>query len=394
MEPTTPQRTLVVRGPFRGHTGHDHHVREFVRSLAGLGVGIQLVDVPDWSPSRLPEPLADPWFETLAAPVASANTVHFCMPPQVTPGPGRLDVNYTMFEATRVPATWVAHGRRHALVVVPTESSREAWLRSGFPERCLRVCPLGVDPARFRPGVAPLDLVDRRGRRVRDYRTRVLNVSEVSPRKNLVRLVRAWLRATHTDDDAVLVLKLGRSQVGQTLRLLRDVDAMERGLGKTRRDAASILFYDAVLGDHEMPALFATATHYWSMSHGEGWDQPMLEAGASGLRLIAPAHSAYLAYLDASVARLLPSRQVPIRVEHDPWLATLVGGADWWEPDEDAAIDAIRDALAGRDGDRASACSRMVGELTWDRAAARLLEILDELDVGHERRGHMPCADH
>jgi hypothetical protein len=51
-----------------------------------------------------------------------------------------------------------------------------------------------------------------------------------------------------------------------------------------------------------MPGLFAAASHYWSMSHGEGWDQPMIEAAASGLRLIVPRHTAYLEYLDADVA--------------------------------------------------------------------------------------------
>jgi glycosyltransferase involved in cell wall biosynthesis len=228
----------------------------------------------------------------------------------------------------------------------------------------------------------PLDLVDRRGRRVADYRTRVLNVSEVSPRKNLVALVRAWLRATDAADDAILVLKLGRSQAGRTLRFLRDVDAMERRLGKTRREAASILFYDAMLGDHQMPALYAMATHYWSMSRGEGWDQPMVEAGATGLRLIAPAHSAYLAYLDPSVARLIPVRQVAARAEDDAWLGTLVAGAEWWEPDEEAAIEAIRDAVAGRDGNGVSARPRLVSEFTWDRAADRLLEVLEELTAG------------
>jgi len=381
-EPETHTPTLAVRGPFRGPTGHDHHVREFVRSFVGLGVRVHLIDLPEWSPARLPDRVADPWFDTLLAPVQARVAVHFCMPPQVTTTEHHLAVNYTMFEGTRVPDAWAEHSRRPAAIVVPTESSAAAWRASGFPASRLRVCPLGVDSRVFHPGVWPLDLVDRRGRRVAEYRTRVLNVSEVSPRKNLVALVRAWLRATQADDDAVLVVKLGRSQAGRTLRLLRDIDAMERSLGRTRGDAASILFYDAVLGDHEMPALFAAATHYWSMSHGEGWDQPMVEAAASGLRLIAPAHSAYLAYLDPSVARLLPARQIPARVEGDDWLAKLLSGADWWEPDEEAAIEAIRDAIAGRDGARAPACARIAETLTWDRAAARLLDIVEEVETG------------
>ena len=375
------ERTLVVRGPFRGPTGHDHHVREFVRSFVAHGRRVQLIDVPEWSPARLPPHLVDPWFETLAAPVVSRTALHFCMPPQVAPGWGRLDVNYTMFEASRIPASWAEYGNRHALVVVPTESSRAAWLASGFPGGRLRISPLGVDPGRFRPGVAPLELADRQGRRVGDYRTRVLNVSQVTPRKNLLGLLRVWLRATRADDDAILVLKIGRSEPGRVLHLLRDVDAMERTLGRARGTAAPILFYDQLLGDQEMPALFAAATHYWSMSHGEGWDQPMVEAGASGLRLIAPAHSAYLDYLDSSVARLVPARRVPATVTGSTELAALFAGAEWWEPDEDAAVDAIREAVSGRDHARATPRARIARELTWDRAALSLLEVVDALEA-------------
>ena len=39
---------LRVRGPFRGPSGYDHYVREFVRELVRQGVAIQLVDLPDW----------------------------------------------------------------------------------------------------------------------------------------------------------------------------------------------------------------------------------------------------------------------------------------------------------------------------------------------------------
>jgi glycosyltransferase involved in cell wall biosynthesis len=236
-----------------------------------------------------------------------------------------------------------------------------------------------VDTESFRPGAPPRELVDRRGRRVAEYRTRVLNVSEVTPRKNLLGLLRVWLRATRADDDAVLVLKLGRHQPGRTAMLFRDLDALERATGRSRRTAASVLFVDEVLSDDELPGLFASATHYWSMSHGEGWDQPMVEAGASGLRLIAPAHSAYLAYLDESIARMIPARRVPATAPGEPGLATLFAGAEWWEPDEDAAADAVRAAVTGRDRDGCSARPRIVSELTWDRAAERLLDVLDEL---------------
>src|SRR5262245_1583101 len=181
---------LTVRGPYKGAGGHDHHVREFVRHLARRGVRQQLLDVPEWGSAALPSECRDSWFDMLEAPVKARAVLHFCMPHQVKPEHGRLNVNYTMFEADRLPERWVAHNLSHDLVIVPTASSLNAWTSSGFPGARIRVCPLGVDVDRFRPGIEPLPLADRQGRPVGEYRTRLLNVSEISPRKNLLALFR------------------------------------------------------------------------------------------------------------------------------------------------------------------------------------------------------------
>ena len=45
---------LIVRGPFRGPSGYDHHVREFVRELHNQGLAIQLVDLPSWPSAHRP----------------------------------------------------------------------------------------------------------------------------------------------------------------------------------------------------------------------------------------------------------------------------------------------------------------------------------------------------
>jgi glycosyltransferase involved in cell wall biosynthesis len=172
---------------------------------------------------------------------------------------------------------------------------------------------------------------------------------------------------------------------------MRDLDAAERAMGKSRRDAAPILFLDRVLADGEMPGLFAAASHYWSMSKGEGWDLPMVEAAATGLRLIAPRHSAYTAYLDDSVATMLPARPVPALVEGDGATQRLFEGSLWWEPDEDAAVAAIRGVLEGTDDALASPRARVVPALSWTASTARLLEILEEV-AGAPPSGHRDRA--
>ena len=41
---------LHVRGPFRGPSGYDDHVREFVCELDRQGVQLQLAHLPFWVP--------------------------------------------------------------------------------------------------------------------------------------------------------------------------------------------------------------------------------------------------------------------------------------------------------------------------------------------------------
>src|SRR3712207_6660229 len=142
-------RALRVIGPFRGPSGYEHHVRAFVRELHRRGVKVELIDLPEWGPAKLPDHLRDPWFETLDRPVDAQVLLQFCMPHQVVTYDGLISVNFTMFEATRVPPRWVAAARRCALTVLPTKASLQAWIASGAPESRLRLCPLGVDTALF-----------------------------------------------------------------------------------------------------------------------------------------------------------------------------------------------------------------------------------------------------
>jgi len=375
----------MVRGPFRGVTGYDHHVREFVRELAQQGVGVCLVDLPLWSPRKLPPALRDPWFETLRKSTGATTSLHFCMPHQVRPRGGRRNVNYTMFEATPAPASWVARNLKHDMVIVPTESSRAAWIGGGMPEERIRVCPLGVNPHLFTAAAEPLPLRLPSGAPVAQYQVRFLNVTENSPRKNLTGLLRAWMKATKAGDDAILILKLGCKDEEQLNGFRSEIKGLHLESGKTLAEAAPVHFLHDVYSDSEMPRLYCTATHYCSMSFGEGWDQPATEAAACGLRLIVPNHSAYPSYLDSSVASLINSREIPVHWTGDRKTAALFENARWWEPDEDEAAASIRSAIEGRDAGMPTAQSRILQSFTWEKAVRRLREILDELDPPRKR---------
>lgn len=370
-----------VHGPYMGQSGYDYHTREFTRALLGLGAKVDLQDIPDWGPSILPYEQREPWLERLPRLASVRAVVHSALPTYVVPTPWTPDINYTMFEATRIPNEWAQAHHAADLVVVPTEHSRRAWVDSGVPESKLRLCPLGVRTDLFRPGVPPLPIEDSRGRPVTTYGRRFLNVSAVGARKNLEGLMRVWLRATSALDDAILVIKAGSHNANTRAHLDSAIRGAEAGAGKRLHQAAPIEFVNVMLPDADMPRLFALGTHYVSLSFGEGWDLPMSQAAAAGLRLIAPRHSAYLDYLDDDVASLISAREVPAAFPDDPWMAALFAGTNWWAPDEDEAVELVRQALAGDDEPAASARDRMVTRFTWEHAAARLLEIIAECDA-------------
>jgi glycosyltransferase involved in cell wall biosynthesis len=380
---------LHIRGPYRGPTGYEHHVREFVRELHRQGVKVQLTDLPFWGPAKLPPHQRDPWFDFLDRPTGAHSVLHFCMPHQVELQNGQANVNYTMFEATRIPAAWVAHQRRHDLVIVPTESSRVAWIASGVPETSVRVCPLGINTSLFCGDVSPMRLGQESGNLVERYAVRFLNVSELSQRKNVLGLLRVWLRATSRADDAVLMLKLGAYSPRACEEFQQQVEGLQEQLHRGLEHAAPVHFINGLLSDAEMPSLYAAATHYISLSHGEGWDQAMVEAAATGLGLIAPNHSAYTAYLNDASARLVTSRLVPAGWVGGASSPILFLGAEWWEPDEEEAIAHVRSVIAGQPGPP-SPRQRILSELTWERATHQLLDILEDVELRRGRHWWSP----
>lgn len=375
-------KAVDIEGAFRGAFGYDRHLRGFVLGLLNRGIAVRLQDLQPHPVHSRHQSVHDALFEALSAPVGSRVILQSRMPHFSIEVADRASVNLTTFEATGIPQSWVEISRRHQLTIVNTEAARLAWVSCGAPAEKIRVCPLGVDTATFRPGLEPYRIRLSDGRWVEQFRTRFLNVSAIDPRKNLPALIRCWLRATSSDDDAVLIIKLSLYSSFDYDLFQRQLDQLQQPLGKRFADAAPVHFILRSLPDHALPRLFSAVTHYVSMSRGEGWDLPMTEAAATNLQLIAPDHSAYQTYLDPSIASLIPSRVIPV----DPDLLSdftrpLFAGQSWWEPDEDAMVSAIRSAIDGRDRDRSSPRQHMVERFTWSHATDRLVTILSEAET-------------
>ncbi len=372
-------RELEVIGPFRGASGYDRHTREFVRQFVRMGLRVQLTNLPDWS-IDLPDESRETWFDGLTGEVCADAVLHFTMPPHARRRRGRPNFNYTMFEADGIPAAWVALAASHDRIVVPTESSRRAWVKSGAPEDRVAVCPLGVSGELFSEKIEPAPLALPDGRPVSSFGRRFLNIADLRPRKNHLGLIRAWLRATDPKDDAILILKLSTCQSGLLRQFQQDLIEMLNTHGLSLHHGAPICFIHGFLSDGQMRMLYQTATHYISMSKGEGWDLVMMEAAAAGLRLIAPKHSAYITYVKEEDFEIIPAKKVPAIFEGRMAREDFVffEGLSWWEPDVTAAAGIIRKIVRAQAPGKPPPRDRILKEYTWEAAAKRLIEIMGD----------------
>lgn len=376
--PHTPEG-LLVRAPFSVLSGYGDFAQHFVRSLMECGTTLRLAGLmgeESWRPA-FTDPILQAAARRLDDPVRARLALSVLTPPLVEPVPGLPTVNYTMFEGPRIPASWAVCNRTHELVVVPTDSSRLAWIAAGHPEDRIRVCPPGIAPHPADAAAQPPFIAGPRGRGVMDYRVRVLNISDFVARKNLAGLLRVWLRGTRADDDAILILKVGKGGAFLVGEMRRLVEEGMRATGRRLDEAAPIALLTDRYDDAGIAGLYAMATHYLSLSHGEGWDLPITRAGCLGAGLIAPRHSAYTAYLNDRVAHLIPCTTGPALMPYSSAYYPPFHGLDWWHPDEDAAADILSRVIRDPEGERRDAARHLMDNFTWDAAARRLLDALD-----------------
>jgi hypothetical protein len=131
-------KSIEVVGPFKGFTGYDRHTREFVRQFLLQGVRVQLTNLAGWS-LELPPQMREVCFDQLSSAVNADTVLHFTMPNHVQPRSGKRNVNYTMFEADRIPTNCTS------MLFAILNNSSSCGLR-------LVLCGL----AGFQPKVAPL----------------------------------------------------------------------------------------------------------------------------------------------------------------------------------------------------------------------------------------------
>jgi len=361
---SAPAAGLLFRGAIYGGSGYADGNLELLAGLHGHALPLQLapIGLQEDRDQLLPPALRRELEKMQQRRLDLERSVLY----QCAPAPDfdtqldvRLRIGRTAFETDTLPRGWDRKCNAMDEVWVPSHFNRESFIRGGVDAHRLRVMPEGLDTRRFRPGLTPLPLPERRG-------FNFLSIFDWIDRKGPDVLLRAFCHAFHKDDDVALILKVHKFDApGADLEEFL-VHYLERELHLRLDRIPTIVLLRGLLPASDMPRLYASADAFVLASRGEGWGRPYMEAAASQLPVLATRWSGQLDFLhDANSFLIDIEGVVPAPITSDREVYMFQG---WAEPSWEHLAHLLRQVV----GDRPAALARarqarrdMVEQ--WDR---------------------------
>lgn len=193
-------------------------------------------------------------------------------------------------------------------IVTPSNWARQGWIASGAPPDRVHLVPHGVDCTVFVP---PDDTQRQRVRRQLgwDGRFVLLNVSAMTPNKGIHFLLKA-AAALAPEFPHLLVCLKGSDALYQSQQFA-GMAAAALSPDEGQRLGRRVMYLGEVLTTERLVRLYQGADAYVAPYRAEGFNLPVLEAGACGLPVLCTAGGATDDFVHESFAWRIPSTLRP-----------------------------------------------------------------------------------
>ena len=341
------KKKLHFSGPVLTASGYGVHARQLLRALHSSGEFDITVESLRWGETPF---LADPdleWIRELAAKPQHSRpdlSIQVTIPNEFK-RKAPLTIGVTAgIEVDRVSPHWLLKVNQEVdLVVVPSEHSRVSFMveYQGEKGQKLRlekpifVVPEGVDTSVYRPAPARSELLDQLGVPAKNFVFTGLGLDKPNgrDRKNVSRLVEYFCKTFAGNENVGLILKISIVN-GSTV----DFEIVKRRIGDIKKSIGvgefpKVFIVHGRLPDSALAEIYndPRVLSAISLTHGEGFGLPLIEAAATGVPVMATAWSGHLDFLTKDGRKLF----VPIEYDmapipdEDAWEGVMERGTNW-----------------------------------------------------------------
>jgi glycosyltransferase involved in cell wall biosynthesis len=338
--------TYRLQAPTGSRSGYGERSREILRALNRIGGRVQL-DPYRWAGLQVD----DPPQATVLGPDRPSPDVHVFvgLARQMQTAPGAFNVLVTAgTEVDRVRPDDIQGANTADLVIVPSIHSKRVLESTGYRVngQLLRVETRVVVLPEFpewEESPPETEISRSIGDRLGDRRAFLcvgqwLDTRPAVGRKGISQTLDLFNEAHRVlDDPPALVLK---TDLGS---LSRDERRRCRETAAELSGDCEVVLVQGELTSDEMQSLYAAdwAQGLVSLTKGEGFGRPVLEAGLHGLPVVCPGYTGLLDHTDADLQVLIGGRAVDVPTELIGYTDSYPSGSQWMQPDTQFALQAV-----------------------------------------------------
>lgn len=338
-------KRVSLIAPVFTQSGYGVHARQIAKWLMSRpDVNLQIVPVPWGATSWYVNRDVDNGFMGAmmerTAPLQTAKgadlSIQLQLPDEWTPNFGQHNVGVTAgVETDRCNPEWVSACNRMSAVIVPSKHAANGLLSSGNVKVPLHVVPEAFSDAVGRVDATPLNIEF-------SCQNNLLIVAQLTgftpetDRKNIFYSIKWMCEVLADRPDTGIVIK---TNAGRNTRIDRraTTNVLSQLLREVRKESfPKVHLLHGTMSDEEMAGLYRhpKINALVSLTRGEGYGLPILEAAASGLPIIATAWSGHTEFLSKGKYIGVDYKLSPIaptKVDNK----IFVQGSKWAEPNED-----------------------------------------------------------
>jgi glycosyltransferase involved in cell wall biosynthesis len=302
------KKKVLVRGPVLTQSGYGVHARQVAKWLLdnqNLDVLFQALpwgdtpwlidgDICDGLIAKIMEKTVDPTNSFYDA------SVQIQLPNEWDPRLAKFNVGVTAgVETDKCNPEWIAACNRMSMIIVPSEHTKRNLTNTGEVKVPILVIPESYSPA-----------IDKAVKTSIDEMTfstpfnflvfgQLTGNNPENDRKNLFYTIKWFCEVFKDDPDVGLVIK---TNAGRNTKLDRRVvkQMLQQLLSEVRKDGSpKVHLLHGDMSDEEVASLYRhpQIKAMISLTRGEGYGLPILEAAASGLPIIATAWSGHMDFM-------------------------------------------------------------------------------------------------